>query len=56
VEELFFCQLLNLIGVREDRQIEIHTSEPLLPEPGSFEVYIAIVKYRCEVMIKFWQN
>jgi hypothetical protein len=40
----YFCQLLNVPGVNDVRQTEIHTAEPLVPEPNSFEVEIAIEK------------
>jgi hypothetical protein len=40
----YFCQLLNVHGVFNVRQTKIHTAEPLVPEPRSFEVEIAIVK------------
>jgi hypothetical protein len=31
----YFCQLLNVHGVNDVRQTEIHTAEPLVPEPSS---------------------
>jgi hypothetical protein len=37
------------------RQSRIHTAEPLVPKPSSFEVEIAIEKLK-KVLIKFWQN
>jgi hypothetical protein len=37
----YFCQLLNVHRVR---QIEIHTAEPLVPDPSPFEVVIAVAK------------
>jgi hypothetical protein len=33
-----FCQLFNVHGVNDVRQTEMHTAEPLVPEPSSFEV------------------
>jgi len=36
-----FFQLFNVSDVR---QIEIHTAEPLVPEPSAFEVETAIEK------------
>jgi hypothetical protein len=42
----YFCQLLNIHGVNDVRQTEIHTAESLLPEPSSFEVEIAIEKLK----------
>jgi hypothetical protein len=40
----YFCQLLNIHGVNDVRQTEIHTAEPLVPEPSNSEVEIAIEK------------
>jgi hypothetical protein len=37
-----FCQLLNVHGVNDVRQTEIHTAEPLVPEPSCSKVQIAI--------------
>jgi hypothetical protein len=37
-----FSQLLNAHGVNDIRQTEIHTAEPLVPEPSAFEVELAI--------------
>ena len=33
---------LNIHGVSKIRQTEIHTAEPLVPEPSAFEVELAI--------------
>jgi len=41
-----FSQLLNVHGVNDDRQIEIHTEQPLRPELSAFEVEMAIVKLK----------
>jgi hypothetical protein len=40
----FFNQVLNVHGVHDIRQMDIHTAEPLLPEPSLVEVEIAIGK------------
>jgi hypothetical protein len=45
VEELF-SQLLNVHGDYEVRQTEIHTAEPLVPEPSAFEVEMAFEKLK----------
>ena len=37
-----FRQLLNVHGVNDVRQTEIHTTEPLIPELSAFEVEMAI--------------
>jgi hypothetical protein len=34
-------QLLNIRGVDDGRQTEIHTAEPLVPEPSAFEIELA---------------
>ena len=39
-------QLLNVQGVNDVRQAEIHTAEPLVPEPSAFEVGMAIEKLK----------
>jgi hypothetical protein len=46
MEELLLSavQLLNVCGVIDVRQTEMHTAELLVPEPSSFEVKIAIEK------------
>jgi hypothetical protein len=48
-----YCsQLLNVHRVCDVRQIEIHAAEPLVPDPGPFEVEIGIAKLKrhCDVM------
>ena len=42
----YFSQLLNVHGVNDVRQAEIHTEEPLVPEPSAFEVELAIEKLK----------
>jgi hypothetical protein len=42
----YFRQLLNIHGVNDVRQTEIHTTEPLVPEPSYVEVEIAIEKFK----------
>jgi hypothetical protein len=42
----YFCQLLNVHGINGVRQTEIHTAEPLVPEPTSSQVAIAIEKLK----------
>jgi hypothetical protein len=42
----YFRQLLNEHGINDVRQSEIHTAEPLVPEPSSFEVETAIGKLK----------
>jgi hypothetical protein len=38
--------MLNVHGVHGVRQMEIHTAEPLVPEPSLVEVEIAIGKFK----------
>jgi hypothetical protein len=38
----FFNQVLNVHGVHDVRQMDIHTAEPLVPEPILVEVESAI--------------
>ena len=38
----YFSQLFNVHGVKEVGQAEIHTAEPLVPEPSAAEVELAI--------------
>jgi hypothetical protein len=33
-----FCQLLNVRGVNDFRQMEMHIAEPIVPEPSFLEV------------------
>jgi len=37
---------LNVHGAKDVRQEEIHTAEPLVPEPNAFEVELAIEKLK----------
>ena len=41
-----FTQLLNVHGLNEVRHAEIHTAEPLVPEPSAFEVELAVEKLK----------
>jgi hypothetical protein len=38
------CQLLKVHGVSDVRQIELHTAEPLVPEPNYFKTEMAVEK------------
>jgi len=52
-------QLLNVHGVNDVRQTEMHTAEPLVPEPSASEVELAIQKLKItnhQVLIKSQQN
>jgi hypothetical protein len=39
-------QLLNVPNVSDVRQIEVHTTEPLVPGPSGLEVEIAIANFK----------
>jgi len=41
-----FSQLFNVHRVNNVRQTEIHTSEPLVPEPSAFDVEMATEKLK----------
>ena len=38
----YFSQLWNVHGVNDIRHTEIHTAQPLVPEPSAFEFELAI--------------
>jgi len=42
----YFTQLFNVHGVKDVGQAEIHTAEPLVPEPSASEVELAIDKLK----------
>jgi hypothetical protein len=42
----YFSQLLNVHGVEDVGQAEVHTAENLVPEPSAFEVELAIEKLK----------
>ena len=41
-----YTQLLNIRGVNDVRQTEIHTTEPQVPDSSAFEVELAIEKLK----------
>jgi len=42
----YFSQLFNVYGFKDDGQAEIHTAEPLVPEPSASEFELAIDKLK----------
>ena len=42
----YFSQILNVYEVKDVRQAEIHTVEPLVLEPSAFDVELAIEKLK----------
>jgi len=42
----YFSQLFNVHGVKDVGQAEIHTAQPLVPEPSAAEVELAIDKLK----------
>ena len=45
----YFSQILNVHGVSDVRQAEIHTVEPIVPEPSALEVELAIEKLKSQI-------
>ena len=41
-----FYQLLNIHGINNVRQTEIHTAKPLIPAPSAFKIEMAIEKLK----------
>jgi hypothetical protein len=55
----YCCQLLNVHGINDVRQKEIHAAEPLVSKPSPFEAEIAIEKLKGinhHELMKFQQN
>jgi len=46
---------LNVHGVIDVRQTEIHTAEPLVPEPSAIEFEMAIGKQKRQIT-RYWPN
>ena len=42
----YFSQLLNVHRFNDVKQTDIHSTEPLVPEPSAFDVELAIEKLR----------
>jgi hypothetical protein len=42
----YYSQLLNVHRVSDDRQIEIHTAEPLITDSSPFEIETAVAKFK----------
>ena len=43
----YLYQLFNVHGVKDVRQAEIHTAEPLVPEPRDSELELVLAKLKC---------
>ena len=43
---IYFFKLFNVHGVYEGRHIEVHTTEPLVPEPSAYELQLPIEKLK----------
>ena len=50
----YFSQLLNVHENNDVRQAEIHTVEPLVPEPSAFEVDLFIGKVKNKKIARYW--
>jgi hypothetical protein len=46
---------LNVHGADDDRQAEVHTAEPIVPEPSAFEVELAIEKPKSHKSLDTYQ-
>ncbi|PNF31392.1 hypothetical protein B7P43_G04057, partial [Cryptotermes secundus] len=46
IRDLYRTQLLNVHRVSAVRQTEMHTAEPLIPDPSPFEVEIAVANLK----------
>jgi hypothetical protein len=44
--KIFFNQKLNVLGIHDVRQMDIHRAEPLVPEPSLVKVEIAVGKLK----------
>jgi len=44
-----FSQLFNVCYVSDVRQTEIHTAEPIVPEPSEFEIDMAIEELKIQI-------
>jgi len=42
----YFSKILNVHGVNDVRQTEIHIAEPLVPEPSASDIELAIEKLK----------
>ena len=49
----YFSQILNVHGVSDVRQAEIHTAEPLVPEPSALEVELTIEKLKSHKITRY---
>ena len=52
----YFFELLNVHGVNVTKHRDIHTAEPLVPEPSAFEVDLAIEKLKSHKSPNIDQN
>jgi hypothetical protein len=55
----YFCQLLKVHRAGCIRQVEMHTAEPFVLEPGASEVEVAIGKLKdinLQVLIRYQRN
>jgi hypothetical protein len=50
-----FSQLLNVHGVIDVRQTEIHAAEPLVSEPSAMEFEMVIGKLKRQIT-RYWSN
>jgi hypothetical protein len=51
-----FSQLLNVYGVNDVRQADIHKVEPMVPEPSALEVEMAIGRLKKIQIARYSSN
>jgi hypothetical protein len=51
----YFSQILNGQRISDVRRAEIHTAEPLVPEPSALEFELSIEKLKCHKSPGFYQ-
>jgi len=49
----YFSQLFNVHGIKDVGQAEIHTAEPLVPEPSASEIELAIDKLKKSQIVRY---
>jgi len=52
----YFSLILNVHGINDVRQTEIHTAEPLVAEPSASEVELAIEKPKRHKINRYCSN
>ena len=48
---IYFIKLFNVHGFYDVTHIDVHTVEPLVPEPSAYELQLAIEKIECHTSL-----